>query len=220
MKLIAIALCCSSVCGAADKSCRSGVNGTPSTQSVEKVFATLHEAENIYQPRECLRNVIRAFRFLKSAIPELEAFHFNVLIIMDPTQIERTRRRSPIARFITPDPAESIFAVIPNRSDSPIMNFHVVLEFKGRIFDLDDNREESRNGMNEKEYFSTFFIRENLIERVVKNTLSKGSTVEELVVYTIPGWVYLGLPVEKNWGLSYIAPFLRRAPAKLVTQYY
>jgi len=157
---------------------------------------------DIYRPHECFKNVIRLFRELRNRLPELDQLDFNVLVIMDPAIEQLMRPRSYIAHLLKPNPPPSYFAVIPNRSDGNMMNFHVVLEYQGRIFDLNDTREISQYGQATSDYFKTFFIQGSAIKNLLKGTDVVGRTPEELYVYTFPGSFYLSLPIEKSWTIS------------------
>lgn len=146
----------------------------------DAVSAAYREAirtPGLYRSGKCHINAIRVFRFLEARFPELNPEDFNVIYIA---------RAETFTMSEVIDSRQSFS--VNGRGGSQDWHFHVLLEYKGQIFDLD--RSNHPNSIQIEKYFRTF------IKPQFANTSGELRGVNKMGAYIVPGDEYLTLPEE------------------------
>lgn len=158
-------------------------------QALDRVFTKAFCDSQIYQPELCHANVIQLFRQFKKYYPDVSPYEFNVLYITTEKWVNELEDSE--TGFHVTSARESYENGEPKVYTE--WKYHVVLEFRGRIYDLDYT--DQPKPVLAKDYLLSFFMSEELIE------LYEGELrgdMRELLVYVVPGYFYLNMSAEDS----------------------
>ena len=158
-------------------------------EALDAIFSKVFCDSHIYQPDQCHSNVLQLFRQFRRYHPEISPNDFNVLYITTEKWVQDL------------DASEDGFHVTTARkgyengesTEYVEMKYHVVVEYRGRIYDLDFTDQPSP--VNAEDYLLEFFMSEELIE--LYDGELRGD-MSELLVYVVPGHFYLNLSTEDS----------------------
>lgn len=178
-------------------------------QELDRVFSTVFCQKGVYKFQMCHSNVIRLYQEFKKLVPHVEPQEFRVLYItterwrndfFDDVGFHVNRARGGFVkgefeRFL-------------------VWRFHVVLEYRGRIYDLDFNNQ--AKPVEKKQYLHEFFVTHQLIEQY------RGELVgppDELSVLVVPGEEYLNHSDSKVAEMGFHQELVTKYPPQALVDY-
>lgn len=150
------------------------------TRAVLRSYKEVWNKKGIYCTSRCHVNVVKLFNAIQRRVPNLEPKDFKVLYITN----KEGWLHKEVDRF-NPLQARGF-----ENGEAPFWKFHVALEYKGFVLDLDNSNQ--AKAYPKKRYVRDFFATEEMKEYNVGLKVSS----KDLVVYVIPGDEYLGMPRE------------------------
>lgn len=160
-------------------------------QALDEVFARVFCDSHIYQEGDCHSNVIALYRQFKRYHPDITPNEFNVLYITTEQWPADIAQIEPESGFHVTTAREGY----ENGESVKYVEwkYHVALEFRGRIYDLDYT--DQPNPVSAEDYLLNFFMSEELID--LYDGELRGD-MSELIVYVVPGYFYLGMSQEDS----------------------
>lgn len=188
--------------------CLDSLNVTHSRQQkFDQVFKSVYKDWKAYKCEQCHNNTIRLFKAFKDQIPNLKASEFKVLYITTPEWINNFLDRDAFH-------VKQARSGYVNGEVALFINwkFHVVLEYRGRIYDLDNSNKPRPSDSHH--YLEDFFMDKSLIEEYSGQI--RGDR-EELLVFVIPGDQYLSVSPEYTNNIEFHKSlFKKNTPVPLV----
>ena len=159
---------------------KSTNHSTPRSE-LNKAFETAFSDAEVYKCSHCSGNVIRLFDAYKEAIPKLKEEDFNVLYFATQEWIQNL---TPATHFHVQNARGG--SEIAQLKKAMGFAYHMVLEHKGTIYDLDFT--ENPNPIGYRDYLTQYFMTKDQIQS--SDGQLKGSK-EDLLVFVVPGESYL-----------------------------
>lgn len=183
------------------------------SELIDQVFKDSFFNPDIYSCYYCNRNVVRLFQQIKLAYPEIEADEIRVLYISTKNNVNKLLARESVKNLRNFQVKKARDGYINGQSHKVIaFPFHVVLEFNGRIYDLDFT--DQPTPISSQDYLNEFFLSDNIQSN---QTVTQADLHEDLIVYVVPGLRYLTTPEDftlKMW--FHLSIFARFEPMPLV----
>ncbi len=157
---------------------------SPIEDALKQTFAEAFRSKKVYRCLECHLNVMRFFDLLRANYPSYDFSEIKVLYI--------AHQKMPF------DSSEDVGfhikgargSVQQDRANEFVFwNFHVVIEFRGKIYDFDFT--DSPTPLSLRDYIGEFFMTSKEISELAQayGVELEGST-SELIVYALPGTEY------------------------------
>ena len=199
---------------------------------LDAAFTDIYSDNYTYQCDYCHGNVIRLFESLTHQLPHLQPNEFKVLYITTQKWIEKRTEEASfhvqnardeysygfVEKLFGPKISQALgFKEKPKKFVN--WKFHVVLEYQGRIYDLDyTNKPQPIEGAD---YLDKFFITQETIDKhndVSGMDYELQGKKEDLFVFVIPGEKYLLTPPHHTNTRSFHSTLLlKNTPVPLVT---
>ncbi len=160
-------------------------NQSLKTETVDLTFRELFQSKKTYRCLECHGNIKRFLLKLKHQNPNLRWDEFRVLYI---THKDFPTEPGPDVGFHVKKARGSLQT--PEHTEYVFWNFHVVVEFRGKIYDLDFT--DTAQPLYTADYVDQFFISKNEQHdlQAMDGIQLEGST-SDLVVFVIPASSYV-----------------------------
>ncbi len=157
---------------------------SPLENAISRTFAEVFRSKSVYRCLECHLNVKRFFNRLRTNYPKYDFSEIKVLYI---THQKMPFDSSPEVGFHIKRARGS--AQHGESSEFVFWNFHVVIEFRGKIYDFDYT--ESPTTLPLRDYVREFFLTAKEVEQLAHEyNLDLEGPTNELIVYAIPGSQY------------------------------
>lgn len=170
----------------------SGVLLSDTAQTMSDVFHEAYYNSKIYQVNQCQSNVIRLYNLFASTVTDLNIEDFHVHIIYSKYGIGTIN--GPSHKKVLPSRSRNNF-LYDNVVKKPynLWLYHVVLEYQGKIYDLDYGPKAVVFD-SVVDYYNHMFDGQLTVGRFGPSA-KKYAVDRELLVYRVPGAAYLRQPV-------------------------
>jgi hypothetical protein len=182
---------------------------TPSVFDLESIFRGVFNRKSVYRSRECHANVIRLFAEFKKEIPSLQPQDFKVLYIATSTWASAMYDEKG---FHVTNAREGFRQ--GELHEFANWHYHVVLEFEGRIFDLDFT--DKPQTLDRQSYMEEFFVSAGLIQEYKGRVWGHP---DDLLVMVVPGDQYLTHAAQRSHSYEFHKKMLSDYPALPLSVY-